>query len=97
MKIEYSGCVRQVEFENKLFAANIIIYNRQKGLSVQWTFCDGDSFDLAVGDGIEDFGEVTFYFESDDDREIFERVRFYLEDKDMIWILLPRSDVYDGA
>jgi hypothetical protein len=94
MKIEHSGCVNRVEFEDKPLAANILIYNHLKGLSVQWTFWSSDSFGLTVGNGIEDFGEVNFYCESDHDREIFDRVRFYLEDKDMIWILLPKQEVY---
>jgi hypothetical protein len=94
MKIEHTGCVENVNVDGTDIATNIMINTDIKGYSVQMTTWTPDYFVFTIGTGLEDCGEVVIYYESEEDVEIFKRTRFYLEDKDLIWVLLPKPEVY---
>jgi hypothetical protein len=94
MRIDYDGCVDKVEFDQKQHAANVIIDTSEKGLVIVTTLSNSYYFIFFIGNGTELMGQVGFYYDSDEDREIFSRLRFYLEDKDQIWVLLPKQEVY---
>ena len=94
MKIEYNGCVDNVNFDQTDYAASILINVDRKHFLINSTVWSRDQFTFLIGDGVQDYGEVTFYYDSEEDKEIFSRTRFYLEEKDLIWVLLPKPEVY---
>ena len=94
MIIEYNGCVDNVSVDSTDTAASVLIHTDVKGYSIQMTEWTSEYFVFTIGTGLEDCGEVIIYYESVEEEEIFKRTRFYLEDKDLIWVLLPKPEVY---
>jgi hypothetical protein len=94
MKVEHCGCVENVCVDGTEMAISVVIHTDIKGYAVQMTEWTSEYFVFTIGTGLEDCGEVVIYYESEEDAEIFNRTRFYLEDKDLIWVLLPKPEVY---
>jgi hypothetical protein len=94
MRVNFGGCVTGVSIDSTDLATNIIINCDRKGLGITTTIWSHDEFTFEIGNEDEDFGEVNIFCYLDEEREIFSRLRFYLEDKDQIWVLLPKQEVY---